>query len=303
MREKIKGPILMSRKGIVLAGGFGSRLYPMTQDTSKHLLAVYDKPMIYYPVSTLMMAGIKEILIITMERDLPAYQKLFGDGRQWGIQFEYAIQNEPKGLAEAFLVGEQFLEGSPAALILGDNVFYGPGMHKQLQAVSAKIHGATIFAYKVKDPRRYGVVSFDEKGQVVHIEEKPESPRSPYAIPGLYFFDNEVVEIAKYLTPSARGELEITDIHNAYKDKNNLSVEVLPRGVAWFDSGTPASLLQTSMFIETVEERQGIKVGSPEEVALRMSYINKQQLSDHLRSVKGCGYKRYLEELLEEGAL
>ena len=288
------------RKGILLAGGHGTRLYPMTEVTSKHLLAVYDKPMIYYPLTTLMMAGVREVLIIALPRDIPNFQHLFGDGRQWGMQFEYKEQVEPRGLADAFLLGEKFLNGSPVVLVLGDNIFYADHLSHRLQEVNKRNEGGTIFAYKVKDPSRYGVVTFDQSGRAVHIEEKPKEPKSNYAIPGLYFFDETVVEIAKSIKSSARGELEITDVHNAYMQKNALHVEVLSRGVAWFDSGTPTSLLQTSFFIEALEERQGIKVGCPEEVALRMGFIDKEAYQACLKKIKSGSYRQYLEEILDE---
>lgn len=290
----------MTRKGIILAGGHGTRLYPMTQTTSKHLLAVYDKPMIYYPITTLMMSGIKDILIIGLPRDLPAYQTLFGDGSQWGVHFSYQVQTDPRGLAEAFILGETFLDGEAAALILGDNIFYGNALAKQLQSINANTDQATIFAYRVNNPSAYGVVAFDKAGQATHIEEKPKTPKSHYAIPGLYFFDQSVCEIAKTIQPSARGELEITDIHNTYLQQNKLHVEKLGRGVAWFDSGTPSSLMETSQFIETIENRQGIKIGCPEEIALRMNFITKKDIEHWLSQTKSSHYRDYIETLLEE---
>ena len=285
-------------KGMILAGGKGTRLYPITKAVSKQLLPVYDKPMVYYPLSMLMLAGIREILVISTPDDLPLYQRLLGDGGQWGIRFSYAEQAEPRGLADAFLVGEDFIEGEPTSLILGDNIFYGSGLVRSLQSAAQLKEGATIFAYPVSDPERYGVVDFDENNQVISIEEKPKKPRSNFAVPGIYFYDQHVVEYAKNLKPSARGELEITDLNRVYMDKGKLNVQVLGRGVAWLDAGTHASLLQAANFVQTVEERQGILISSPDEIAYRMGFITRADLAVIAESYKGNGYGAFLNNLI-----
>jgi glucose-1-phosphate thymidylyltransferase len=285
-------------KGIVLAGGAGSRLDPITRVASKQLQPVYDKPMIYYPLSTYMAAGIREILVITTPTDVPRFRDLLGDGSQWGIAISYAVQPEPKGIAQAFLVGEDFVGDDPVALILGDNIFYGEmGLER---AVSDFAGGALIFAYPVRDPRRYGVVEFDSDGMAISLEEKPEHPRSRYAVPGLYLYDGDVVEIAKGLTPSARGELEITDLNRVYMDRDGLRVHILERGVAWLDSGTHDSLLESANFIATIEHRQSRKIACLEEIALRSGYVDLGHMEQLVADMPNSAYRAYLEEILEE---
>lgn len=280
-------------KGIVLAGGSGTRLYPITQGISKQLMPIYDKPMIYYPLSVLMMAGINEILIITTEEDQAGFVRLLGDGSQWGCRFEYVIQKVPNGLAQAFVLGEKFIGNDKVALILGDNIFYGSGLPKLLQS-NNNPDGGVIFAYRVQDPERYGVVAFDENKVATSIEEKPTQPKSNYAVPGLYFYDNSVVEIAKNIQPSARGEYEITDVNRVYLEQGKLNVGMLGRGTAWLDTGTFNSLMQASQFVQIVEERQGLKIGCPEEIAYRMGYINAEQLRKIAEPLKKSGYGDYL---------
>ncbi|MBM3929841.1 MAG: glucose-1-phosphate thymidylyltransferase RfbA [Sphingomonadales bacterium] len=285
-------------KGIVLAGGSGTRLHPLTLATSKQLMPVYDKPMVYYPISTLMMAGIREILIISTPQDLPSFQKLLGNGANIGCRFEYQIQEVPNGLAQAFVLGANFINGSPSALVLGDNIFYGSGMSKMLQSHSQP-EGGVVFAYHVQDPERYGVVEFDTNGQALSIEEKPAQPKSNFAVPGLYFYDEEVVEIAKNLQPSARGEYEITDVNRHYLAKGQLKVQVLDRGTAWLDTGTFASLMQAGQFVQVIEERQGLKIGCIEEIAWRMGYIDAEGLEKVAQPLIKSGYGQYLLNLLK----
>jgi glucose-1-phosphate thymidylyltransferase len=288
-------------KGIILAGGHGTRLYPLTLAVSKQLLPVYNKPMIYYPLSILMLAGIREILVITTPEDLPSYRTLLSDGQQWGISFSYVVQEQPRGLAEAFLLGREFIDESPVSLILGDNIYFGYGLSTKLQSAAKLTDGALIFGYSVKDPHRYGIVEFDSQWRVLSIEEKPQHPRSNYAIPGLYFYDHRVVDLASSMHPSSRGELEITDLNRLYLDLGLLRVEMLGRGVAWLDAGTHNSLLQASSFIQAVEERQGMLISSPEEIAYRRGYISSEQLRDLARKLPAEGYGDYLFRLLDEG--
>lgn len=290
----------MNTKGIILAGGSGTRLYPLTKVVSKQLMPVYDKPMVYYPIATLMNAGIKDILVITTPVEQVKFQELLGDGKEWGISIEYVAQPSPDGLAQAFLLGEEFIADSNVALILGDNLFYGHDLVKSLQAAANRPEGGTVFGYHVANPKAYGVVEFDDSGKAISIEEKPERPKSNYAVPGLYFFDNKVVEYAKNVKPSPRGELEITDVIEQYLNAGTLNVEIMGRGTAWLDTGTHDSLLQAAQFIETIEKRQGLKVNCPEEVAYRMGYITEQQLRDLAEPLRKSGYGEYLLSLLTQ---
>ncbi len=290
----------MKRKGIILAGGSGTRLYPVTQVVSKQLLPVYDKPMIYYPLSTLMLAGVRDILLISTPEDTPRFAQLLGDGSRWGLNIQYAVQPSPDGLAQAFIIGSDFIGSDSCVLVLGDNIFYGHDLQPQLQRASANTTGATIFAYPVADPERYGVAEFDRAGRVVSLEEKPQAPKSRYAVTGLYFYDNRVVDVAKSLAPSARGELEITDVNRQYLQWNELACEVMGRGMAWLDTGTHESLLEASQYIETIERRQGLKIACPEEIAFRMRYIDATQLHRLGSAMAKNGYGRYLLQILDE---
>ena len=293
----------MARKGIILAGGSGTRLYPVTQVVSKQLLPVYDKPMIYYPLSTLMLGGIREILLISTPEDTPRFAQLLGDGSRWGLSLSYAVQPSPDGLAQAFVIGRDFVGRDASTLVLGDNIFYGHDLHVQLERANAQAHGATVFAYPVADPERYGVAEFDAAGRVVSLEEKPKVPKSRYAVTGLYFYDNRVLDVARDLEPSARGEFEITDVNRRYLERGELSCEVMGRGMAWLDTGTHESLLEASQYIETIERRQGLKIACPEEIAWRLGWIDDARLEELGAALAKNSYGRYLLALLREPSL
>lgn len=285
------------RKGIILAGGTGSRLFPMTHSVSKQLIPVYDKPMIYYPLTVLMLAGIREVLVISTPRDLPGFQHLLGNGSQWGLEITYAEQPKPEGLAQAFLIGEEFIDGKPVCLVLGDNLFYGHDLGRSLLAASRRMDGATVFGYHTKEPEQYGVVEFDENGKVVSLEEKPAKPKSNYAVPGIYFYDRNVVATAKSLKPSPRGELEITDLNRLYLNRGELRVEILGRGTTWLDTGTPDSLADATQFVQVIQQRQGLKIACPEEIAFLQGRINRAKLGESIRKYAGTPYGDYLKSL------